>query len=90
VKREMAKKQSKSSLKVLGVLQANVDNKPMKPEEISVLLDMNQRSVRYALNILYDHQLVDKIPDMEDLRTSYYFLKKTLTQESLKEAIAQI
>ena len=86
----MAKKQSKLSLKVLGVLQANVDNKPMKPEEISVLLDMNQRSVRYALNILYDHQLVDKIPDMEDLRTSYYFLKKTLTQESLKEAIAQI
>lgn len=86
----MAKKQSKLSLKVLNVLTANADNKPMKPEEISVLLDMNQRSVRYALNILYDHQLVDKIPDMEDLRTSYYFLKKTLTQETLKEAIAQI
>ena len=85
----MAKKQSKLSLKVLGVLQ-NADYKPMKPEDISVLLDMNQRSVRYALNILYDHQLVDKIPDMEDLRTSYYFLKKSLTQDSLKEAIAQI
>ncbi len=86
----MAKKQSKLSLKVLNLLQANADNKPMKPEEISVLLDMNQRSVRYALNILYDHQLVDKIPDMEDLRTSYYFLKKTLTQETLKEAKSQI
>ena len=86
---EMAKKQSKLSLKVLDILQSNT-SKPMKPEEISVLLDMNQRSVRYALNILYDHQLVDKVPDMEDLRTSYYFLKKSLTQETLKEAIAQI
>lgn len=85
----MAKKQSKLSLKVLSILQTNI-SRPMKPEEISVLLDMNQRSVRYALNILYDHHLVDKVPDMEDLRTSYYFLKKSLTQESLKEAIAQI
>lgn len=85
----MAKKQSKLSLKVLSILQANT-SKPMKPEEISLLLSMNQRSVRYALNILYDHNVVDKIPDMEDLRTSYYFLKKSLTEESLREAIALI
>ena len=85
----MAKKQSKLSLKVLDVLQTN-SKKMMKPEEISVLLEMNQRSVRYALNILYDHQLVDKVPDMEDLRTSYYFLNKSLTSETLKQAMAQI
>lgn len=85
----MAKKQSKLSLKVLSVLQSNT-SKPMKPEEISIMLSMNQRSVRYALNILYDHNVVEKIPDMEDLRTSYYFLKKTLTEESLAQAIAQI
>jgi DNA-binding transcriptional ArsR family regulator len=85
----MAKKQSKLSIKVLGVLQSNTD-KPMKPETISQVLDMNQRSVRYALNILYDHQLVDKIPDMEDLRTNFYTIKRGMTQDLLKEAIAQI
>ena len=85
----MAKKQSKLSLKVLSVLQEHT-SKPMKPEEISILLSMNQRSVRYALNIQYDHNVVEKIPDMEDLRTSYYFLKKSLTEESLAQAIAQI
>lgn len=53
----------------MNVLQDHTE-KPMKPEEISNILDMNQRSVRYALNILYNHDLVNKVPNMDDLRTS--------------------
>ena len=85
----MGKKRSKLSLKVLHALQDQTE-KPMKPEELSSLLDMNQRSVRYALNILIDHDLVNRYPDMQDLRTSYYKLNKTLPEENFKEAIAEI
>lgn len=75
---KMGTKNSKISRKVLNVLQDHIE-KPMKPDELSDILNMKQRSVRYALNILYDHDLVNKIPDMEDLRTSYYLINKKKT-----------
>lgn len=66
----MAKKSSKLSIKVLTALQEK--NKPMKPEDLSNYLNINQRSIRYALNILHERNLVIKVPDMTDLRTNYY------------------
>jgi len=86
---KMGKKRSKLSLKVLHTLQDHTE-KPMKPVDISSLLDMNQRSVRYALNILYDHDLVIKVPDMDDLRTSYYAINKSLPKEDYQEVLAEI
>ena len=73
----MGKKHSKISRKVLNALQDHTE-KPMKPDELSDILKMNQRSVRYALNILYNHDLVNKMPDMEDLRTSYYRINEKM------------
>lgn len=84
----MGKKSSKLSVKVLKALQENT--KPLKPEDLSNILDLNQRSVRYALNILYDKELVEKIPDMNDLRTNFYVIKKTILNSEFNEVLAQI
>ncbi|MHA2365136.1 MAG: hypothetical protein ACXAC7_14350 [Candidatus Hodarchaeales archaeon] len=70
----MAKKTSKLSLKVYKSLVNN--GGPMKPDQIASILEINTRSVRYALNILHTKKLVSKLPDMEDLRTNYYFPKQ--------------
>lgn len=84
----MGKKSSKLSVKVLKALQENT--KPLKPEDLSNILNLNQRSVRYALNILYDKELVEKIPDMNDLRTNFYVIKKTILNSEFNEVLAQI
>lgn len=73
----MPKKTSKLSLKVLKTLVQV--GKPIKPDELASLLGINQRSIRYALNILADQGLVAKIPDMEDLRTNYYYPEKIVS-----------
>ena len=73
----MPKKTSKLSLKVLKTLVQV--GKPIKPDELASLLGINQRSIRYALNILADQGLVAKIPDMEDLRTNYYYPEKNFS-----------
>ena len=49
--------------------------KPIKPLQLVDELDMNLRSVRYALKILSELDLVERQPDLEDLRTYFYFVK---------------
>lgn len=84
----MAKKSSKLSVKVLTALQES--EKPLKPEDLSNILNINQRSVRYALNILHDKNLVIKIPDMSDLRTNYYKTKIKYDITEFNRVLAQI
>lgn len=67
-------KSSKLSLKVYNLLLDK--KKPLKPDEIANLLEITLRSARYAVNRLYEQKIVSKIPDLEDLRTSYYVLNK--------------
>ena len=81
-------KSSKLSVKVLTALQES--RKPMKPEQLSQVLNINQRSIRYALNILFEKNLVTKIPDMNDLRTNYYTLSKSIVNLEFNKVLAQI
>ena len=85
----MAKKRSKVSLKILGVLSHNRD-KFMTTEEIAKILEMDQNSVRYGLNILLKHNLVEKKPDLNDLRSYYFTIKESLSKDSFNEAVSQI
>ena len=85
----MAKKSSKLSIKVLTALLEN--NKPMKPEDLSNVLNINQRSIRYALNILHERNLVIKVPDMTDLRTNFYRVISPLNDiTEFNKVLAQI
>lgn len=65
---------TKLSQKVLTGLKK--ENKPMKPEELMVILGINLRSVRYSLKLLLEADLVDKYPDLNDLRSFYYAPRK--------------
>ena len=59
---------------------------PMKPYELVKDLDMNLRSVRYALKLLEEHEIVGRQPDLLDLRTYYYYVRPNLTNEAKKLA----
>ena len=52
-------------------------NRPLKTDDIAFHLGISTRSARYAVNLLYDTKNIIKIPDLQDLRTSYYILKTT-------------
>lgn len=57
------------------VLNALVEtNEPVKPNELVTMLDMNLRSVRYALKLLQEADIVGRQPDLGDLRTYYYYI----------------
>lgn len=47
---------------------------PFRAVDLTKDSGMNQRSVRYALKILEEKELVEKIPDLGDLRSNIYFL----------------
>ena len=49
--------------------------KPLNTDDIAILLGISKRSVRYAVNLLYDAKIVIKMPNLDDLRTSCYMLK---------------
>lgn len=59
--------------KVLDVIKKS--DKPMKTDQIAKLLNISQRSVRYALNSLVDGKLINKYFDLEDVRSHYYIRK---------------
>ena len=52
-------------------------NKPLKTDDIAFHLGISKRSARYAVNLLFDAKNIIKIPDLQDLRTSYYILNTT-------------
>lgn len=77
VKRRLSLSRNKSSkiaFAVLETLEKSIE--PMKPEELVSELGLNLRSVRYGLKVLIEENLVDKYPDLGDLRSFYYYPKK--------------
>ena len=69
-----SKKKSKVAHKVFKFIEEK--NKPMKPEQIVSEMNMNLRSVRYGLKLLLEAGLITKYPDLEDLRSYFYFKKE--------------
>ncbi|MHA2362683.1 MAG: winged helix DNA-binding protein [Candidatus Hodarchaeales archaeon] len=63
---------TKMSQRVLKILIAKKE--PMKPRDLVDDLDLNLRSVRYALKLLAKMELVERKPDLTDLRTNYYYI----------------
>ena len=49
----------------------------MKPTDLVSLTQLSPRSVRHALKKLIDKDLIDKVPDLYDLRSYYYFLQSS-------------
>ena len=49
----------------------------LKPTDLVSLTQLSPRSVRHALKKLTDKDLINKIPDLYDLRSYYYFLNKS-------------
>jgi predicted transcriptional regulator len=64
-------KSSKIAFIVLETLENNIN--PMKPEELVSELGLNLRSIRYGLKVLIEENLIDKYPDLGDLRSFYYY-----------------
>ena len=62
-------KGSRLSDKVYNLLVEKI--KPLKADDIAFHLGISKRSARYAVNLLFDAKNIIKIPDLEDLRTSY-------------------
>lgn len=62
--------------KVLKRLFSN--KKPMKTGELVNELNLNLRSVRYALKVLEEMELIKRQPDFNDLRTHYYYIPSTI------------
>ena len=73
----MTNKKSNLTVNILQIMEQS-NKAQFKPEEISSILGIDSRSARYALNLLHEDKLVQKIPDMEDLRSYYYFLRKKI------------
>ncbi len=83
------RKRSKLALKVLDLLKSS-KSRSMKSFEISFLSGLDQKSVRYALNILYKKNLIHKEHDIKDLRTVYYSFNKKLDQNLVNKAVEEI
>lgn len=82
------KKLTKIARRVLTGLQG--ENKPMKPEELTDKLGMNLRSVRYGLKLLLEAELVDRYPDLIDLRSFYYAPHKTREHVNHQRHLANV
>ena len=81
----MKKKTTKLSQKILDALLAS--DRPLKPQEVADVTGINQRSVRYALNILHEQGFLKKYPDMEDLRTHFYYPNRENHPSIPKESV---
>ena len=68
-------KLTKLTKKVLKAVQEA--KTPLRPSELQSILgnDLKIRSIRYAIQVLEEQDLVERRPDLYDLR-SYYILPK--------------
>ena len=48
------------------------DNGALKPREIGLYTSLSNRTIRYALKILVDKQVIKRVPDLHDLRSHFY------------------
>jgi predicted transcriptional regulator len=66
----MKDKLSKTTKVVLKlIMDAQV---PIKSDDLVTNLNFNLRTVRYALKTLCDSHLIERIPNLTDLRSYYY------------------
>ncbi len=64
----------KNAISILKILRNNEKSK-YKPLDLADKVSQNPRTVRYALKKLLDLGYVNREPDLEDLRTFYYFVQ---------------
>ncbi len=55
---------------------------PIKSDDLVTNLNFNLRTVRYALKTLCDSQLIERVPNLSDLR-SYYYKPSAMADVSL-------
>ena len=70
-------KLTKLTKKVLKAVQDS--NTPLRPSDLQSILgnDLKIRSIRYAIQVLEDADLVERRPDLYDLRSYYITPKKS-------------
>ncbi|WP_455141202.1 MarR family transcriptional regulator [Candidatus Hodarchaeum mangrovi] len=59
----------KSAREIFRVLK---QNGALKPQEIGSYTTLSHRTIRYALKILVDHEYIQRVPDLHDLRSHFY------------------
>ena len=55
---------------------------PIKSDDLVTNLNFNLRTVRYALKTLCDSELIERVPNLTDLR-SYYYKPSAIADASL-------
>lgn len=66
----MKNKLSKTTRVVLKLIMDS--EQPIKSDDLVVNLNFNLRTVRYALKTLCDSELIERVPNLTDLRSYYY------------------
>ena len=69
----------KSVKKIFDLLRRS--NKPLKVNELQELTNLTDRTIRLALNTLYNLNLVVKIPNLEDLRSHFLMISPKILQQ---------
>ena len=59
----------KSAREIFRVLK---QNGALKPQEIGSYTTLSHRTIRYALKILLEHDYIQRVPDLHDLRSHFY------------------
>ena len=69
------KKISKLPIRVLEVITEA--KSPLPPIDIQNILgrEMKVRSIRYAISVLEEHNLIRRQPDLKDIRSYFIYLK---------------
>ena len=72
-------KLTKLTKKVLKAVQES--QSPLRPSELQSILgnDLKIRSIRYAIQVLEEADLVERRPDLHDLRSYYIMPKKSIS-----------
>ena len=69
----------KSVRKIFDLLKKS--NKPLRVNDLQELTNLTDRTIRLALNTLYNLDLVIKVPNLEDLRSHFLILSPNLVQQ---------
>ena len=69
----------KSVKKIFDLLKES--NKPLKVNELQELTNLTDRTIRLALNTLYNLNLVVKVPNLDDLRSHFLIISPRITQQ---------
>ena len=70
----------KSVRKIFDLLKKS--NKPLRVNDIQELTNLTDRTIRLALNTLYNLNLVLKVPNLADLRSHFLILSPSIIEEA--------